>query len=515
MPKQFPKDQRVRSTRMVLCQRRYCLLGNRWLITDCRSWDVAASVTLLPTSSNSFQQRVTRDHPARVETRSSMALETPYSGLSGVAEASALSSGVLGGIEVEIKGANGPSCDSGTAALAAAIWYAYLNEAARMLEQGYATRDDIDAAMRLGCGYPIGPLAQIDAIGLDNVVASLDALYELSGDSRHAASTALVDNVKIGKLGRSSGVGFYTYESDGSDVVRDGETSTVSEFALPLEIRQVGVVGSGTMAIGITEVFAKAGYDVVYVAYSEEDVVQGRAALEKSVNRAVSKGKLSEDDREALLARVTGTTKHADLGTVDIVVEAIVEDLEAKQEMFKTLDLECKPDAILASTTSSLSIEALAAATSRPTNVIGMHFFNPAPVMKLVEVASTPATSRSVTETVGALCHATGKHPVHSGDRAGFIANFLLFPYLNDAVRAIENQLTTIDQFDSLMKAWQHLPLGPFSLLDVIGNDVSLAIEETIYAASGDRCYQPSRLLEKTVANGQLGRKTGEGFLTY
>ena len=277
----------------------------------------------------------------------------------------------------------------------------------------------------------------------------------------------------------------------------------------------MGRLGASTMATGIIEVFAKSGYDVVYVARSDEKVAKVRAALEKSLDRAVSKGKLSEEDKTAILARVCGTTAHEDLGRVDIVVEAIVEDLETKKELFRTLDRVCKPGAILATTTSSLSIDVLAAETGRPADVIGMHFFNPAPVMKLVEVVSGSATAQDVTDTTVALCKAVKKHPVLCGDRAGFIVNFLLFPYLNDAVIAVDDQLTTIDAFDPLMKAWQSLPLGPFSLLDVVGNDVSLAIEETILDAFGDSCYTPAKGLVEVVAAGKLGRKTGEGFISY
>jgi len=435
-------------------------------------------------------------------------------GLNGVSDSSAAIAGVLGGTGVEVKGPEGP-VGSGSAALAAAVWFAYLNEAATMLEQNYATRDDIDAAMRFGCGYPVGPLRQLDAIGSDKAAAILDVLYEASGDCRHRVSAAITDRVAAGNLGESSGAGFYTFSGAGSSEVVEEAAADGDAAGATREIKLVGVIGTGTMATGIIEVFAKSGYDVVYVARSDEKVAKVRAALEKSLDRAVSKGKLSEDDKATILARVCGTTAHEDLGRVDIVVEAIVEDLETKKELFRTLDRVCKPGAILATTTSSLSIDVLAAETARPADVIGMHFFNPAPVMKLVEVVSGSATAQDVTDTTVVLCKAVKKHPVLCGDRAGFIVNFLLFPYLNDAVIAVDEQLTTIDVFDPLMKAWQSLPLGPFSLLDVVGNDVSLAIEETILDAFGDSCYTPAKGLVDVVAAGKLGRKTGEGFISY
>lgn len=435
-------------------------------------------------------------------------------GLNGVSDASAAIAGVLGGTGVEVKGESG-SVGSGSAALAAAIWFAYLNEAATMLEQQYATRDDIDAAMRFGCGYPVGPLRQLDAIGLDKAAAILDVLYEASGDPRHKVSAAISDRVNAGNIGQSSGAGFYTFAGAGSPEVVEDAPSEGGDQGVTRDVKLVGVIGTGTMATGIIEVFAKAGYDVVYVARSEEKVEKVRAALTKSLDRAVSKGRLAEADRDAILARVCGTTAHEDLGKVDIVVEAIVEDLETKQQLFRTLDRVCKPGAILATTTSSLSIDVLAGQTERPADVIGMHFFNPAPVMKLVEVVSGAATAQDVTDTTVALCQAVKKHPVLCGDRAGFIVNFLLFPYLNDAVIAVDDQLTTISDLDVLMKAWQSLPLGPFSLLDVVGNDVSLAIEETILEAFGNVCYTPAKGLVAVVAAGKLGRKTGEGFLSY
>lgn len=445
-----------------------------------------------------------------------MSSVTPYPGLIGVSDGSASLAGVLGGSGVKVTGPEGAHVSSGIAALAAAIWFAYLNEGARMLEQQYATRDDIDASMRFGCGYPVGPLAQLDIVGLDVAAAVLDALHEVSGDTRHITSAAITDLVAAGKTGRGAGAGFYTYEAPGSEVVVEQAASAADAAPTQLrDIANVGVVGTGTMATGIIEVFAKAGYQVVYVARSDEKVAKVRAALEKSLDRAVGKGRMTQEDRDAVLGRVSGVTSHEGLADVDIVVEAIVEDFATKSELFASLDRVCKPGAILATTTSSLSIEALAAVTSRPADVIGMHFFNPAPIMKLVEVVSADATAADVTATVVQLCQATKKHPVLCGDRAGFIVNFLLFPYLNDAVRAIEANLTSIEDLDPLMKAWQALPMGPFALLDVVGNDVSLAIEETIFEAFPDPCYRPAPLLKQTVAEGKLGRKTGEGFLQY
>lgn len=433
-----------------------------------------------------------------------------FAGLNAVSDASAEVAGVLGGTGVTVEGPEGP-VGSGLSAIAVGIWFAYLNEAARMLEQQYATAEDIDAAMQYGCGYKVGPLRQLDKIGLDKAKAILDVLYQASGDPRHKVSKEITEAIAGNRFGEDSGAGIFDYE--GGEVVSAGGAS--QEAVTLREINSVGVIGTGTMATGIIEVFAKSGYDVIYVARSDEKVERVRAALTKSLDRAVSKGKLSEDTKAEILARVTGTTAHEDLGNVDIVLEAIVEDLATKQALFETLDRVCKPGAILATTTSSLSIAVLAEKTKRPADVIGMHFFNPAPIMKLVEVVSTDETDKVIRDTVVDLCRKLSKHPVLCGDRAGFIVNFLLFPYLNDAVHAVDANLTTIDELDPLIKHWQSLPLGPFSLLDVVGNDVSLAIENTIVQAFNEECYVPAKGLEAKVAEGKLGRKTGEGFLTY
>jgi 3-hydroxybutyryl-CoA dehydrogenase len=280
-------------------------------------------------------------------------------------------------------------------------------------------------------------------------------------------------------------------------------------------VSKVGVVGTGTMATGIVEVFAKAGYDVVYVGRSQDKVDAVRAAIERSLEKAVQRGKLEESAREETLTRLTGSTRLDDLADVDIVVEAIIEDLKIKTALFENLDEICKPDAILATTTSSLPVIACATATKRPRDVVGMHFFNPAQVMKLVEVVSTVSTSDEVAETVRALCEKVGKVAVSCGDRAGFIVNALLFPYLNDAVKMLEAHYASADDIDTAMKYGCALPMGPFELLDVVGNDVSLAIQRELYLEFREPGFAPAPLLEHLVTAGYLGRKTKRGFRDY
>jgi 3-hydroxybutyryl-CoA dehydrogenase len=389
----------------------------------------------------------------------------------------------------------------------------YLNHAVRMYSSSYATRDDIDAAMRFGCGYPEGPLATLDRLGLDTVRDALDARYAETGDPLHEPADLLQKLVADGRTGLDAGRGFFSY-ADG-EVVADDETPSADDAPrLRHEVRTVGVVGTGTMASGIVEVFAKAGFPVVYVGRTDDKVAGVQAAITKSLDKAVSRGKLDEAARDEVLGRLTGATSRDALADVDIVVEAIAEDLEVKTELFGDLDRICKPGAILATTTSSLPITECARATSRPQDVVGMHFFNPAPVMKLVEVVTTELTAPEVDETTKALCAKVGKVAVSCGDRAGFIVNCLLFPYLNDAVKLAEAGVA-IEEIDAEIKTTAKFPMGPFQLLDVVGNDVSLAIEKELHREFGEPGLAPAGLLEQKVADGHLGRKTGKGFHDY
>jgi 3-hydroxybutyryl-CoA dehydrogenase len=386
-----------------------------------------------------------------------------------------------------------------------------------MYEAKYASREDIDAAMRYGCGYPMGPLALLDLIGLDTAYEILDTMYKQGRDRLHAPAPILKQMVTAGMLGRKTGRGFYTYESvDSSTVVPDEHTpSADSAPQLRRDVALVGVVGTGTMACGIVEVFAKAGYDVRYVGRTEDKVSGVAAAIERSLDKAIQRGKLEEPEKEAVLARLQGTTSLEDLRDVDIVVEAIAEDQKVKTALFENLDEICRPGAILATTTSSLPIIALASATQRPHDVLGMHFFNPAPIMKLVEVVSTVSTSDDVAETVRALCAKVGKVSVSCGDRSGFIVNALLFPYLNDAIKMLQAHYASADDIDTAMKLGCALPMGPFELLDVVGNDVSLAIQKELYLEFREPGFAPAPLLEHLVKAGYLGRKTKRGFRDY
>jgi 3-hydroxybutyryl-CoA dehydrogenase len=401
--------------------------------------------------------------------------------------------------------------------IANALLFGYLNHAVSMYENRYASREDIDAAMRLGCGLPMGPLALMDLIGIDTAYEILDTMYKQSRNRLHAPSPVIKQMMTAGLLGRKSGRGFYTYaQPDSAEVVDDASTPVAggaSEGARP--VSTVGVVGSGTMAAGIIEVVAKGGYDVRFVARAPEKVEAVSKALAKSLEKQVQRGRLEETEREAILARVTGTTSLDELADRDLIIEAVVESLSVKEALFANLGEIAKAGAVLATTTSSLPVIECAQASGRPADVVGMHFFNPAQVMKLVEVVSTISTAPDVAATAHAVSARLGKHAVSCTDRSGFIVNALLFPYLNDAVKMLEAHYATADDIDAAMKVGCGYPMGPFELLDVVGLDVSLAIEKELYTEFREPGFAPAPLLEHLVTAGYLGRKTGRGFRDY
>jgi len=416
---------------------------------------------------------------------------------------------------VERVGKTGATAGDRAGFIANALLFGYLNNALRMYESKYASREDIDAAMRFGTGHPMGPLALLDLIGLDSAYEILETMYTQSRDHRHAPAPLLKQYVTAGLLGRKSGRGIYTYAApDSPEVVADDSTPS-PVTATPRTVQRIGVIGTGTMASGIVEVCAKSGYDVVFRARGEDKVAAVQKRVEGSLDKALQRGKLTEQARAETLSRITGTTSLDDLADCDLVIEAVVEDLAIKKALFSALDEVVKPGAILATTTSSLPVIECAQATSRPQDVVGMHWFNPATVMKLVEVVPTVTTADDVVATVLEVCTKTGKHAVHCGDRAGFIVNALLFPYLNDAVKMLEAHYATIDDIDFAMTKGCGHPMGPFALMDVVGLDVTLAIQRTLFEEFREPGDVPAPMLEHLVRAGYLGRKTGRGFRDY
>ena len=280
-------------------------------------------------------------------------------------------------------------------------------------------------------------------------------------------------------------------------------------------IETVGVIGLGTMGAGVVEVFARAGLSVIGVEADEAAQQRGRAQIERSTGRAVERGRLGADEQRAMLDRIAFGTAVADAADADLVVEAVPERFELKHAVLSELDSKCRAESVIATNTSSLSVTALAAATGRPGRVIGMHFFNPAPVMKLVEVVTTVVTDAEVTEQVQALAARLGKTAVTVGDRAGFVANALLFGYLNRAVGLYDAGYVGREDLDAAMTLGCGLPMGPLTLLDLIGIDTGYEILQTMYAESGDRLHAPHPLLGQMRDAGLLGRKAGRGFYAY
>jgi 3-hydroxybutyryl-CoA dehydrogenase len=282
-----------------------------------------------------------------------------------------------------------------------------------------------------------------------------------------------------------------------------------------MNIRTVGVVGAGTMGNGIAQVFAQAGFTVRLVDVAQPLLDRARGSIEKSLNKFVVKGKLTAGDRDAALGRLTTTTTLDKLATVDYVVEAIVENAEAKSALFTSLDAIVSEHALLASNTSSISITTLGAATKRPDKVLGMHFMNPVPLMALVELIRGQATSKESMTIASALCGALGKTAVEAADYPGFIANRVLMPMINEAIYALMEGVGTPDAIDTVMKLGMNHPMGPLTLADFIGLDVCLAILNVLHDGLGDPKYRPCPLLRRMVAAGHLGRKSGQGFYTY
>ncbi|MCM3718435.1 3-hydroxybutyryl-CoA dehydrogenase [Fictibacillus phosphorivorans] len=282
-----------------------------------------------------------------------------------------------------------------------------------------------------------------------------------------------------------------------------------------MNINQIMVIGAGQMGSGIAQVCAMAGFDVILHDIKEEFIEKGIGNIQKNLNRQVEKGRLEEREKEAILSRVTTSVALENASKADLVIEAVVENMDVKTQLFKMLDQFAPDHAILASNTSSLPITEIAAATERPEKVIGMHFMNPVPVMKLVEIIRGLQTTDEVYETIEAVSKKLSKVPVEVNDFPGFISNRILMPMINEAIFAVYEGVATPEAVDEIMKLGMNHPMGPLTLADFIGLDTCLYIMETLHEGFGDDKYRPCPLLRKYVKAGWLGKKTGKGFYTY
>lgn len=396
------------------------------------------------------------------------------------------------------------------------LLFPYLNQAVWMVEGGYATREDIDTAMRLGAGLPMGPIALTDLVGIDTFLGIMDAIHSQFNAPRFAPRPILSQLALAGFAGRKAGRGFYTYAEPGSaSVVTEGAQRPAPDTQRISHWTHVGIVGTGVMASGIAEVCARAGYTVTVLGRTREKSEALIAKVARSLQGLIDKGRLTEEERVQALAKLRPSIDVRDFADSNMVIEAIAGDGAAKHAMYAKLAEVVGPDTVFATTSSAVAVTSCAMGSDRPERFVGLHFFNPAQMMPLVEIVTTLRASQDTVEDARAFVQAIDKVGVLCGDRAGFIVNTLLFPYLNDAVKMLESHYATAEQIDTAMKLGCGYPMGPFELMDTVGLDETLAVIERLHAEYRQPSHAPAPLLRHLVEVGFHGRKTGRGFYVY
>ena len=390
--------------------------------------------------------------------------------------------------------------------------YPFWADSIRLYENGISIFEDIDKVCKFGFGHPKGPFQMMDEIGLDTVYQGLRSFFDDTGDKRFKVPEVLRKMVEEGILGEKTGKGFYNHVQQSPGRLK---IDALHQEIPSIKVERVGVIGFGTMGRGIVQVVAEHGFEVIVKEVRQDLIEKGMNFIEKILERSVEKGKITAKGKNDIIGKIRGTTNSEGLKESDVVIEAAFEKMDLKKEIFAEIDMIVKPECILATNTSCLSVSEMATVTKSPERFCGLHFFNPVPLMKLVEVIRAIQTSEEVFKKAFNFGIILGKEPVQCKDSPGFIANRLLCPYLFHAIGEYGKGLATKEDIDNSVKLETGFPMGPLELTDLIGLDVCLDISEAMFRKTSDRNLDPPFLLKEMVRKGYLGKKSGKGFYDY